>query len=216
MPFDPCHPHATPDYRQIVEKTLALFAIYTGATLSFFFKDFLFSKQNLAAYHGLDWLSYWGTWCSLAVVALLLRYIVGSAAHLNYAYVGKAAISGSNAAPTAAKSNNFCLLFIDLLFLVVFGILALLLTQSTDSVAILMRHAIYFIAVGFVWSVLALPRSTSPLIPGTWIAIDIVQIAGTLLVLYFIPGELAQAIVLGLAYLVFLFLDLYFIVRYMS
>lgn len=114
MPFDPCHPHAMPDYKQIVEKTLALFAVYTGATLSFFFKDFLFSKQNLATYHGLGWLSYWGTWCSLAVVALLLRYIVGSAAHLNYVYVAKTAVTGGNTVTTPPKSDNLCLLFVDL------------------------------------------------------------------------------------------------------
>jgi len=217
MPCDPCHPHETPDYRQIVDRTIALFSVYTGATLSFFVKDFLFSDKNIQTYHGLDWLSYWGTWCSLAVVALLLRYIIGSAAHLNYTYVAKTKVISGNTVTTAPKSANLCQLFIDLLFVIVFGILALLLTRSIGSVDILMRHAIYFIIVGLVWSVLALPRSsTGFLIPGTWIAIDIAQIAGTVLILHFVPGELRQAVILGVAYLIFLFLDLYFVVRYMS
>ena len=48
-----CTPHDRPDLKQIVDRTMALFAVYTGATLSFFVKDFLFSDKNLDKYTGL-------------------------------------------------------------------------------------------------------------------------------------------------------------------
>jgi hypothetical protein len=54
-----CSPNDNPDLKQIVDRTIALFAVYTGATLSFFVKDFLFSDENLEKYVGLtDWLHY--------------------------------------------------------------------------------------------------------------------------------------------------------------
>jgi hypothetical protein len=223
MPCDLCRPHTDPDYKQIVEKSLALFAIYTGATLTFFVKDFLFSDKNLQAYHGLTWLTYWGSWCSLAVVALLLRYIVGSAAHLNHTYVAKTEVVGGATVTTAPRSNNLCLLFVDLVFLIVFGILAVLLTRSTGSLADLMLHAIYLVSAGFVWSLFALPRNAGtlvwhgwPKIPLVWLGLDGGQIVWTLFVLCVIPGELTQAVILGVTYLIMLFFDLYFVVRYMS
>jgi hypothetical protein len=42
-----CRPHDRPDLKQIVDRTMALFAVYTGATLSFFVKDFLFSDAPI-------------------------------------------------------------------------------------------------------------------------------------------------------------------------
>jgi hypothetical protein len=223
MPCNLCQPHQTPDYKQIVEKTLALFGVYTGATLTFFIKDFLFSDKNLQTYHDLTWLTYWGTWGSLAVIALLLRYIVGSAAHLNYTYVAKTSVADGNTATTGPLSKNLCLLFIDLVFLIVFGILAVLLTRSNVSLADLMWHAIYFTMAGFVWSLLALFRPAGtmvwhgwPTIPLVWLGLDGGQIVWTLFVLYVVPGELTQAVVLGVTYLLLLFFDFFFVVRYMS
>lgn len=46
---DILQPSATPDFKQIVEKTLAVFAVFTGATLTFYVKDFLFSEPNRQA-----------------------------------------------------------------------------------------------------------------------------------------------------------------------
>jgi hypothetical protein len=34
-------PGAEPDFKQIVDKSLVLFGVFTGATLSFYVKDFL-------------------------------------------------------------------------------------------------------------------------------------------------------------------------------
>jgi hypothetical protein len=112
-----CQPNDNPDLKQIIDRTMALFAVYTGATLSFFVKDFLFSAENLKKYTTLaDWLQYWGFWISLAVVALLLRYILGSACHLNQVYIAKTTQKiDNNKIVTDAqtlRSANICWLFV--------------------------------------------------------------------------------------------------------
>jgi len=222
-----CQPTGSPNFTQIVDKTIALFAIYTGATLSFFVKDFLFSDNNLKTIHGLyGWSHYWGSWVVLAVVALLLRYIVGSAAHLNHTYIPKQKIStvtinGNEITrivtdDTTYKSKSLCLLFVDLLFLIVFGILVVFITRATDSVSVLVGIAILFIAAGFIWSSLALFRTNQRAIAQKWLLVDGVQILFTVGIIYLLSDELAQAVILGILYLIFLFADLYFIVRWTS
>jgi hypothetical protein len=78
---------AEPDFKQIVEKSLALFGVFTGATLSFYIGDFLFANKLPPDFTGYP---FWSRACLVAaVIALLLRYIVGSAVHLNLMYVPK-------------------------------------------------------------------------------------------------------------------------------
>jgi len=220
-----CSPNDNPDLKQIVDRTIALFAVYTGATLSFFVKDFLFSDENLEKYVGLtDWLHYWGFWISLAVVALLLRYIVGSASHLNYVYIAKTTqkINPENKIVTdtqVLRSTNICWLFVDILFLIAFGILAVLITRATDSVAVVMTHSIYFIVAGMVWSLLALLFRSSQqerFIAAVWLGVDFGQIVWTLVILATPLDQLSQAVILGISYLLFLWFDLYSLVRWMA
>jgi hypothetical protein len=40
-----CDWNVKPDFKQIVEKSLALFGVFTGVTLSFYIKDFLFGNN---------------------------------------------------------------------------------------------------------------------------------------------------------------------------
>jgi hypothetical protein len=129
-------------------------------------------------------LFYWGLWATLAVIALLLRYVVGSATHLSYTYVTKIAVKEGGHAP---ESNNLCLLFVDILFLIAAGILAVLITRATDNLAVVMRHSIYFIAAGFIWSLLALMRPKQREVAWVWLIVDGLQITITIAI-FFVPG----------------------------
>jgi len=42
--------NAEPDFKQIVEKSLALFGVFTGATLSFYVKDFLLMDKDVQGF----------------------------------------------------------------------------------------------------------------------------------------------------------------------
>ena len=206
-----CKPLTEPDFKQIVDKALALFAVYTGATLSFFVKDFLFSDANLKAFHDLgDWLQYWGLYAAVAVVALLLRYIIGSAVHLNFTYVPRTTQrvpndGGDIVATKTYGSTSVCQIFVDLLFLILFGILAVFITRRADNIHVLMWDSVYFVSAGFLWSLLARVGSRSTAYIFLTIAITFLPI-----------DELGQAIVLGPTYLVFLFVDCSYMVRKMS
>jgi hypothetical protein len=46
--------------------------------------------------------------------------------------------------------------------------------------------------------------------------VDVVQIAATLFIIFVLSGELVQAIVLAIVYLIFLFVDVYCLVVWMS
>src|SRR5947209_11094758 len=76
-----------PDFKQIVDKVLAVFAVFTGATFTFFVNDFFLMRRLPAGFADFD---LWERIYVLAgVIALLLRYIMGSAVHFNAAYVPK-------------------------------------------------------------------------------------------------------------------------------
>jgi hypothetical protein len=221
-----CDPHSagTPDIKQVVDRILAFFSVYTGAVLTFFVKDFLFAADNIKLYPNIsDWLDYWGLWITLAVVALLLRYILGTAAHLNYTYIAKNQqiikrdIIQTSINPATYKSRSVCWLFFDLLFIIVFGILVMLITRATDTVSVIMWHALYFLFGGFVWSVIAaFARKNERRIGVMWMIVDGLQIVLTLAVLGAPFTEFAQAVILGSIYVLFLFADLYCIVRWSS
>jgi hypothetical protein len=217
-----CKPLTEPDFKQIVDKALALFAVYTGATLSFFVKDFLFSDANLKAFHDLgDWLQYWGLYATVAVVALLLRYIIGSAVHLNFTYVPRTTQrvpndGGDIVSTKTYRSTSVCQIFVDLLFLILFGILAVFITRRADNIHVLMWDSVYFVSAGFLWSLLALPRPENRAIGKSWLKVDGIQIFLTIAIIFLPIGELGQAIVLGATYLAFLFVDCSYMVKKMS
>jgi hypothetical protein len=192
-------PDAEPDFKQIVEKSLVLFGVFTGATLSFYVKDFLLADKDLAGFNGF---SLWARACLVAaVIALLLRYIVGSASHLNATYVPKVTTShkaiiaedadgnqvaelvSSESRELASASLNW--LFTDIAFLVLFGIVAVFIIQASNLEQFMGRASI-FVAVGFLWGVVAYflrpPRDVK--FAKRWMAIDIVQVAITVALIY--------------------------------
>jgi hypothetical protein len=190
---------AEPDFKEIVDKSLVLFGVFTGATLSFYVKDFLLADKDLAGFNGF---SVSARACLVAaVIALLLRYIVGSASHLNATYVPKVTTShkvifGTDAAgnPVAEvvssehrelASASLRWLFFDIAFLVLFGIVAVFIIQASNLEQF-MWSASLFVAVGFVWGVFAYfcRSSRDVLFAKRWMAIDIVQVAITVALIY--------------------------------
>jgi hypothetical protein len=156
--------NAKPDFKQIVEKSLALFGVFTGVTLSFYIKDFLFGDNILAGFRGFSKLDR--TLISASVISLLLRYIVGSAVHLNATYVAKVTtriVNNVLVEEKQPKLENLRWLFFDLLILVIFGLLAVYIIYSPDLEEFLWRSAI-FILVGLLWSLVALAARPGPAI----------------------------------------------------
>lgn len=82
-----------PDFEPAVKVILAVFAAFTGFTISKSI-DALVDPKNLDL-SSLDWtlkffcalLESYQFWILVAVLSLLLRYIIGSAIHLNHVYV---------------------------------------------------------------------------------------------------------------------------------
>ena len=75
-------------------------------------------------------------------MALLLRYIIGSAIHLNHTYGGK-----------PPRSLSVFLLFKDLMFLVLFGMLALYIMEAV-TLEDFIRRVMLFVGAGFAWSII--------------------------------------------------------------
>ena len=178
-----------PDFKQIVDKTIAVFAVFTGATLTFFVRDFLLKARPLPE----GFLNF--SFCEraaivAAVVSLLLRYIVGSAVHFYAAYVPKTELVRAPAGPAQANnreafivqdrkgsySTSLAWLLFDIAALVVFGILAVKIALS-ENMQELLWSALYFVAGGFIWSVfVALARKGKEgEVAKRWASIDGVQ-----------------------------------------
>jgi hypothetical protein len=229
------NPDAEPDFKQIVDKSLVLFGVFTGATLSFYVKDFLLADKDLAGFNGF---SVWTRACLVAaVIALLLRYIVGSASHLNATYVPKVTPSykaiiaedadGNQIAELVSSesrelaSSSLGWLFIDIAFLVLFGIVAVFIIQASNLEQFMYRASI-FVAVGFVWGAVAFvcqplrfhrsPRDVK--FAKRWMAIDIGQVAITVALIYFLRwrvfgdyGDICVPVVLAAVYVFCLYVD---------
>lgn len=101
-----------------------------------------------------------------------------------------------------------CWLFVDIVFLIVFGILAFFITAARD-IDDLMWRANLFMVAGLAWSVIALVwRDQDRAIASKWLVIDGVQI-GITYVLYLLPLEpLSKAVPLALVNLACSFADL--------
>lgn len=190
-------PEQANNYKQIVENSHRVFTVFTGAALSFYVTE-LFTKAEPA----------WRFWIMPAAIALLLRYIVGSAIHLNNTYAS---------AQSENLSSEFSLFF-DIFWLVLFGYLAVFIIRSA-TLDDFMWRAVLFVGGGFVWSVVARFRGGKEKdIATKWLWIDGGQILFTLAVLY-VPKVFAlsvnpQAIALAVGYLVCLFLDFRYMVRW--
>jgi hypothetical protein len=194
-------------YKQIVENSHRIFTVFTGATLSFYVNDLFSAKEA------------WRFWAVPAVIALMLRYIVGSAIHLNQTYA-------------TAKTEPSCLcLFFDIVCLVAFGFLALFIIKGPDDIDTLMWRSLYFVSAGFSWSLIALFRGGKQAAIGwTWLWIDGIQWVVTLVLiqapmtwfaypwmfslLFTQDPQVAKAMVMALAYSIILYFDFREMVRW--
>jgi hypothetical protein len=204
-----CDCSVKPDFKQIVEKSLALFGVFTGVTLSFYIKDFLFGDNIPIGFVDFSW--YGRALISASVISLLLRYIVGSAVHLNATYIAKVTTKIGNdnvlAEEKKLKSESLRWLSFDILVLVVFGLLAVYIIYSPDLDQLLLRSAA-FIGVGLVWSLIAIRcRPEDRPVAARWAWIDGFQALVTL-VMYGLPcSDFTKTCLLAAVYIVCLFLD---------
>jgi hypothetical protein len=208
-----CDWNAKPDFKQIVEKSLALFGVFTGVTLSFYIKDFLFGDKIPDGFKDFSVPSR--VLISASVIALLLRYIVGSAVHLNATYVAKVTTTierNPNGADVLVetkepKSESLGWLFFDIIMLVGFGILAVYIIYSIDLKEFLAR-SVDFILVGLAWSVIALIwRPGDRAVAERWCCIDGVQLIITLVLYVTSWSDLCKTSILAIVYISCLFLD---------
>jgi hypothetical protein len=125
-----------PKFDAALNVILATFAVFTGLALTTFL-----APPN-APPIDIGNLRDWHWWGIFALVALLLRYIIGSAIHLNYVYGGE-----------EPRSISVFLLFKDLLFLVFFGVLAFYIIEAPDAPNFI-RRAMLFVLAGFTWSII--------------------------------------------------------------
>ena len=208
-----CDWNARPDFKQIVEKSLALFGVFTGVAFSFYVKDFLFGTNLKPAFTGFPVVGR--ILIAVSVISLLLRYIIGSAVHLNATYVAKVTttiqqIEGRQVLveDKELKSDSLGWLFFDIIMLVGFGILAVLITDSKNFEDFLL-HSLYFILAGLVWSGFALLwRPLDFDIAQRWWFIDMWQLIITLALIVMPWNVLGKAAVLAIVYAVCLFFDL--------
>ncbi|HEY1474274.1 MAG TPA: hypothetical protein VGF53_09340 [Pseudolabrys sp.] len=189
---------AEPDFKPIVERSIALFGVFTGVALSFYIKDFLFAKAQPGA-PPLTPLELFPFWSKLlvvaAVISLLLRYIVGSAVHLNAIYVPKVTLVGREAKDgedtvmalteeKELKSTKLGRLFFDIIVLVAFGILGVSIIYA-DTLDIFMWRSAYFVLAGFLWGFFAFCfREEDRAIAKRWMLIDGFQLLITFGLIY--------------------------------
>lgn len=214
-----CEPIEAPNFKPIVDNAIAVFAVYTGATFLFIARNFLIKEER----SGNDLLPLWPAWPEevwryfvvFAVAALLLRYIIGSAAHLNHVYLPKLKQKKRGKKIIAygvPKSRNLCWLVFDLFVLILFGLLAVFMTDAKDLQEV-MWVAVYFLSAGLGWCLIALIRTDERVIAGKWAILDIAQIGVTLGLIFSPFPDICKGIGLGVFYLLFLFLDLHLVVR---
>jgi hypothetical protein len=138
----------------------------------------------------------------IATVALILRFILGSGVHLYLCYV------------VEPRSTKPVMLFKDLAFLMIFGLMAIFMIKAGDNLAAFSARAFIFISIGLVWSVVdALARwgqtgGEKSLFSAQWIEIDIAQLALILAVYFLIASDLTRALLLAVGFSISLYLDM--------
>jgi hypothetical protein len=169
------------DFEKIVTAVLGTFTVFTGFVFSGYLKDLPLAEGS--GWLGwLAWFGEWRLWALFALMALLLRYIMGSAVHLNFMYVPPKDAKDAAGRPRPSRSQSVVLLFKDLGFLVLFGVVAMSIASAvshgpdqgpeelwwrlqdltsaashdaTDAAKLdtFMYHAMLFVLAGFSWSV---------------------------------------------------------------
>jgi hypothetical protein len=189
-----------------VRAIITTFGVFTGIAIKAAFDVTRIKLPDVSQ----SWFAFLNLFCdvnlftSIAVIALLLRYILGSAVHLNVVYA------------LDPRDKNFVMLFKDLGFLVVFGLFAVLMIEAKGVAEFGMR-ASWFVAVGTAWSLLDLairgfrPAAVKTSFSIRWMVIDGLQLALILVVLYLVTHDLLQSILLAVGFSLALLGDMWVI-----
>lgn len=194
------------DFVQPVAVVLQTFAVLVGISLTDFFDE---AKNRLP--EDLQ------PWAFVALMALLLRFIIGSAVHLTYAYGERTDQQGHKLGP---RLPSICLFLKDLAFLIAFGYLAIKMSHSPNFVHFL-EFSAWFVTTALLWCI------TDPVARGAvlkakglevtldylwvrWAILDVGQLAAIGLVAWVIGRDVAGAVVLALSYVICLGFDCLF------
>ncbi|MBR0796127.1 hypothetical protein JQ615_12080 [Bradyrhizobium jicamae] len=193
-----------PDFENVVKAVISTFAVFVGFTINSYLNNT--DIENFRS---------WRFWAFIALASLLLRYIIGSSVHLNHVYVKKIWAE-------RPRSCSVLLLFKDVCFLVIFGMIAVH-TAKAKTFNEFVDGTLWFVFAGFVWSVLdkfvrgIWKHWDTHEAPGQfvnhWILLDLALVAIVLLVNCLTGHELTRAMVVAGFYLLFLFFDFLAIVR---
>lgn len=174
---------------EAAESSLAIFAVLVGLALTEFILAQFRNPIDTAP------LVRWSLFAAL--VGLLLRYFIGSAIHIRRTYVYS---------PPFKQASWFLLK--DLIFLVLFGVYAVAMSQS-EHPSEFMTRAIQLLAIAFVWSLLD-PIShvgicgKPPAVSSWkyWIWINFAQLVVTLVILQLLvsKGKMWGTALLGAIY----------------
>jgi hypothetical protein len=194
-------------FEDAVRAILTTFGVFTGFAIKSAI-DAVFVQQKPASPPSQSWWAFFDLlndqhfFIAIATVALLLRYIVGSAVHLNLCYV------------VEPRSKMPVMLFKDLAFLIVFGLIAVFMIQAGDDVVAFAKRAFFFVATGLLWSLFdALVRwgkteGEKSRFSGPWIVIDLLQLGLIVLVIYCVQDSWWRALLLSLGFLLALYGDM--------
>jgi hypothetical protein len=222
-----------PDFGQTVKVVLTTFAVFTGYTInkavgavadkidmstldpSLGFLGRLFALLSVI-------LSTADFWALVALLSLLLRYLIGSAIHLNDTYVKRVA------PPAPPLSQSAALLFKDLIFLVVFGIVILSIETTVSGpqfefwpfafgCALFLLCGLLWSLIDFVcrwiWGIFRPLEWVGPGAYGLWPILDMLQFFITLGLASLYWPVLSQVRWLALVYVAFLFIDIEFLIQ---
>jgi hypothetical protein len=149
---------------------------------------------------------------AIALAALILRFILGSAIHLNQRFVNKI---GNR----VRDRKIICLFTKDCLFLLAFGLIAVGLTLC-ESVNPFIFWSMVFVGLGFLWGIVdwVFRRVLNELkewgVPEKpWLTIDLIQFAFFLWFFFAHWPHATKALAMGCICIVFLIADIVFIVR---
>jgi hypothetical protein len=187
-------------FEDAVRVILTTFGVFTGFAIKSAIDKIHFPESSslLAIF---QILTNFHVYIGLATVALLLRFIIGSAVHLNLCYV------------TEPRSKMPFMLFKDIAFLIVFGLVAVSMIDAKDVEGFATRAA-WFIAAGILWSGLDwLLRSgraggEKSLASIWWVAIDVGQLVLTWAVFRMTGEPLWQSMALAFIFALALYLDM--------
>jgi hypothetical protein len=210
-----------PDFDASLNALIATFAVLVGVSITDFF------DRTKAPIDG----KLFGP-LFVMFIALLLRYIVGSAIHLKYTYGNPEQADGTHGPP---RSRSVPLFFKDAAFLVLFGALAVTMTHSWERRVIdpnvafgivpFLQHCEWFLWAGLVWSL------TDPILRWfywykgrweewptkpfwlPWVLFDGLQLLLTWVVPLCALSPLKTVQILALIYVFFLFIDFGYLIR---